>query len=240
MAGVTPQDIINSGKVTWIDNSVGAGLIGTYRSNVQHPYDRMFFLNTADLAGKQITLFQTAINGTYTPTNASTQWTKTLSDTNWDQQNQAQYSYLFTGMYFGLYNQTQQSYLGSPNDLSTWADYARVLLEDMTVQIVAEDNTLMRQKASQIPQGNGITGVVGVTGTNATPVSQPVVTSGVPAAANVFSFGSSMIWVPKASRFNVVATFGPSAIAASAAYKPTTPTIAIECRFSAMKFQSVS
>lgn len=236
---VTPQDVINSGKVSWIDNSVGAGLLRDFRANVQHPYDRVFVQNDANLAGKSVTLFQTPINGTYTPLNATGTVTKTLSDTNWDQANQAQYSYLLTGMYFGLYTQTQQSFLASPNDLSTWADYCRVMLEDMTVQIVAEDNTLMRQKASHIPQGNGLTGVVGVTGTNASPISQPVVTSGVPAAANVFSFGQSSIWVPKASRFNVVVTFGPSALAASAAYKPTSPVIAVEARFSAMKFQSV-
>src|SRR5690349_3429676 len=103
---VTPEDLIADGKVKWIDNSVGAGILARWRGNVQHPYDRVFFQNDANLAGKSQTHFQVPINGNYTPLNATTTITKSLADTNWDQANQAQYSYLLTGMYFTFGTQT--------------------------------------------------------------------------------------------------------------------------------------
>lgn len=242
MSALNPsmQEVLASGKIQWISSAVGAGILQDFRSNVQHPYDRMFFQNDSNLAGKSITFFQVPINGTYTPLNANSQLTKSLADTNWDQSNQAQYSYLLGGMQCFIGTQTQQSFLASPADLSTWADLIRVMTEDATIEIIAEDNILMRQKMNHIPQGNAITGVSSVTGTNATPIAQPVVSNGVASAMNSFSFGNSAIWVPKSSRFNVKLTFGASALAASMAYKPTTPTMFAEVRFVGMKFQAVS
>ncbi len=240
--GVTPAQLAAGGKdmAGFINSAVGAGLINSFRSNVQHPFDRVFFRNTADLAGQKLTFFQTPISGSYTVLNSTTSVTKTAEDTNWDQANQAQYSYLLTGMYLKVQTLEYQSFQASPNDLSTWSDTLRALLEDSSVQIVMEDNIMMRQKAIHIPEGNAVTGVTGVTGTAAAPQtqgSQPNVSNGFAAASNIFGFGNMALWVPKGSRFN---TFGASALTASMAYKPAANRIFAEIRYQGIKFQMPS
>ncbi len=225
---------------------VGAGLAGNMRGNVQHPFDRVFFYNTSNLAGQILTFFQTPIAGTYTVLNgAPTQYTKTNEDTNWDQANQAQYSYVLTGMYFKVQTLTQQSFLASPSDMSTWADYLRALVEDSSIKIISEDNILMRQKTVHIPEGNSVQGFSNPTGTPAANavVAQPVVSSGAGFASNFFSFGNMALWVPKTSRFNVTLTFGASLLANNAVYKPVNsspPVIFAECRFQGLKIQATS
>jgi len=235
------SSLVNSGKVSWISDAVGAGLLNQFRGNVQHPYDRIFFENDANLAGNTLTFFQVPISGSYNVLNSGTTWTKTLADTNWDMANQAQYTYLLTGMYLKFGTLTQQSMLASPNDLTTWPELLRALCEDSTVEVVSEDNILMRQKCAHIPEGNSVSGAVSLTGTpaNAALVGQNVVSNGVAAAGNVFGFGRMALFVPKGTRFNVNVKFGASLLTASAAYVPTTPKIFCEVRFQGIKFQAV-
>lgn len=237
----TIQALVNAGKIGWVNDAVGAGILNQERANVQHPYDRMFVRNDSNLAGNTVTFFQVPIAGSYTILNSAVQHTKTLADTNWDQANQAQYSYLLTGMYFKVGTLDQQMGLAAPNDLTTWPDLLRAILEDSTLEIVSEDNTLMRQKAVHVPEGNATYGVTSITGTpaNAVVVGQSVVSNGLASAGNIFGFGRMALFVPKGTRFNVKWTFGASLLAASAAYKPASAKIFGEVRFQGVKFQPV-
>jgi hypothetical protein len=241
-AGIKDVNLQSTGFVP--SAAVGPALSGAYRANVQHAFDRIFFCNTADLAQKSLTFFQTGVSGSYNILNAPTvSRTKTAEDTNWDQNNQAQYSYIFTGMAFKFQTLTQQSFLASPNDLTTWPDQLREYNEDGSLQIISEDNILMRQKAVHVPEATAVTGFSGVTGTNASPIGQPIVHNGAAWASNYFSFGQMVLWVPKASRFNVKYTFGDYAKAASAAYKPVVdssnpPVIFAEVRLIGLKLQA--
>lgn len=239
-AGVTAQQVMSGDKSLggFINNAIGQTLLNAWRSNVQHPFDRIFFRNTSNLAGQTLTAFQVPISGTYNVLNgAGTQITKTAEDTNWDQANQAQYSYLLTGMYLKIQTLEYQSFQASPNDLTTWSDTLRGILEDSSVQIVMEDNIIMRAKAVHIPEGNAVYGNSAATGTAASPQSQPNVSNGFASASNVFGFGNMALWVPKGSRFNTTLKFGDSVLAASMAYKPAANRIFAEIRYQGVKFQ---
>ncbi len=223
----------------FVNGAFGQTLIQEFRSNVQHPFDRIFFLNTANLGGQKLTFFQTPVSGSYTVLNGAA-YTKTAEDTNWDQANQAQYSYLLTGMHLKLQNLEYQAFQASPLDLSTWSDSVKAMLEDMSVALIMEDNVIMRQKAVQIPEGNALYGSVATTGTGAAAATQStlsVVSNGFPSASNIFSFGNQALWIPKGSRFNVQTTFGASSTTAAFAYKPTTQKMFLEIRFQGIKFQ---
>lgn len=234
------QKLMNAGKSAagWISTAVGSGLMNTLRSNVQHPFDRIFFRNTSNLDGQTLNFFQVAVGGNYNILNGGgSQRTKTQEDTNWDMANQAQYDYLLTGMYLKVQNLTQQPFVASPNDLTSWPEYLKTLLEDSSVSIMVEDNVLTRQKAVHFPEGNAITGALGVTGTNETPIGQNIVSNGLPAQSNIFGFGSMALWIPKGTRLNVALKFGQSQLTANAAYKPASDTIFAEVRFQGVKFQ---
>lgn len=236
------RQLLAAGKsgAGWISTAVGSGLMNTMRSNVQHPFDRMFFRNTANLAGQTVNFFQVPIGGNYNVLNGGgSQITKTQADTNWDMANQAQYDYLLTGMYLKVQNLTQQPYQAAPNDLTSWPEYLKTLLEDSFVQITVEDNVLTRQKAIHFPEGNAVTGALAsASGTVASTLGQNIASSGHPAQSNIFGFGMNALWIPKGTRLNVGLTFGASQLTADAVYKPAANVIFAEVRFQGVKFQA--
>lgn len=204
--------------------AVGPGVLPAVAITEFDYYDRMFFFNAADLAGKSIDFFQQGIGDTYTPTNGANTdaVTKQLVDTNADLKGQTAYTLRIHGIAIEL-GTTQAKAGAAALDLASWPMAFQALLEDAAVEFLINDTVYDRFKPKHAPAGGGAFGMGALATTAAaTSLSQAVMGNGMPAASNYKNYASAPLIIPQNNRTKVRITFGSSILANNFDYKPAT------------------